>query len=211
MPRTKQLFQDLLDVAGITVNEQVEMGNQLCKGLNAKILLQDYRALDTDNLLGKNTLFDRVVSVGMIEHVGYKNYALYMQTIRRMLHEDGIFLLQTIGGNISSVTADRWINKYIFPVGMLPSIKQIGNSTENVFVMEDWHNFGTDYDKTLMAWYQNFEQSWEELKAVYDDRFYRMWKYYLLSCAGSFRTRKNQLWQIVLSKNGIVGGYQPVR
>ena len=200
------------DVIGITVSrEQVEMGNQLCKGLNAKILLQDYRALDTDNLLGKNTLFDRVVSVGMIEHVGYKNYALYMQTIRRMLHEDGIFLLQTIGGNSSSVTADPWINKYIFPVGMLPSIKQIGNSTENVFVMEDWHNFGTDYDKTLMAWYQNFEQSWEELKAVYDDRFYRMWKYYLLSCAGSFRTRKNQLWQIVLSKNGIVGGYQPVR
>ena len=200
------------DVIGITVSrEQVEMGNQLCKGLNAKILLQDYRALDTDNLLGKNTLFDRVVSVGMIEHVGYKNYALYMQTIRRMLHEDGIFLLQTIGGNSSSVTADPWINKYIFPVGMLPSIKQIGNSTENVFVMEDWHNFGTDYDKTLMAWHQNFEQSWEELKAVYDDRFYRMWKYYLLSCAGSFRTRKNQLWQIVLSKNGIVGGYQPVR
>ncbi|MFO7874924.1 MAG: cyclopropane fatty acyl phospholipid synthase [Bacteroidales bacterium] len=200
------------DVIGITVSkEQVEMGNQLCKGLNVKILLQDYRTLDTDKLLGKDTLFDRAVSVGMIEHVGYKNYALYMQTIRRMLHEDGIFLLQTIGGNSSSVTADPWINKYIFPVGMLPSIKQIGNSIENVFVMEDWHNFGTDYDKTLMAWHQNFEQSWEELKAVYDDRFYRMWKYYLLSCAGSFRARKNQLWQIVLSKNGIVEGYQPVR
>ncbi len=200
------------DVIGITVSkEQVEMGNQLCKGLNVKILLQDYRTLDTDKLLGKDTLFDRAVSVGMIEHVGYKNYALYMQTIRRMLHEDGIFLLQTIGGNSSSVTADPWINKYIFPVGMLPSIKQLGNSIENVFVMEDWHNFGTDYDKTLMAWHQNFEQSWEELKAVYDDRFYRMWKYYLLSCAGSFRARKNQLWQIVLSKNGIVEGYQPVR
>ena len=200
------------EVTGITVSkEQVEKGNEVCKDVNAKILFQDYRALDTDKLLGKNKKFDRAVSVGMIEHVGYKNYDLYMKTISRLLNNDGLFLLQTIGGNNSSVAAERWINKYIFPNGMLPSIKQLGKSTEDVFVMEDWHNFGTDYDKTLMAWYANFERSWEKLKTFYNDQFYRMWKYYLLSCAGSFRARKNQLWQIVLSKNGIMDGYQPVR
>lgn len=201
-----------VEVTGITISkEQVEKGNEVCKDVNAKILFEDYRALDTDKLLGKNIKFDRAVSVGMIEHVGYKNYDLYIKTISRLLNNDGLFLLQTIGGNNSSVAAERWINKYIFPNGMLPSIKQLGKSIEEVFVMEDWHNFGTDYDKTLMAWYANFERSWEKLKTIYNDQFYRMWKYYLLSCAGSFRARKNQLWQIVLSKNGIMDGYQPVR
>jgi cyclopropane-fatty-acyl-phospholipid synthase len=94
---------------------------------------------------------------------------------------------------------------------MLPSIKQLGKAIEGLFVMEDWHSFGADYDKTLMAWYRNFEESWDELKANYDERFHRMWRYYLLSCAGSFRARKNQLWQIVLSKDGVHGGYASIR
>jgi cyclopropane-fatty-acyl-phospholipid synthase len=95
---------------------------------------------------------------------------------------------------------------------MLPSVAQLGLAIENLFVMEDWHNFGQDYDKTLMAWYNNFNENWEKIRNKYSDRFYRMWKYFLLSAAGSFRSRiRNQVWQIVLSKKGIPGGYNSVR
>jgi cyclopropane-fatty-acyl-phospholipid synthase len=191
-------------VVGITVSkEQVELAKTLCTGLPVEIRLQDYRDV--------NEKFDRIVSVGMIEHVGYKNYRTYMEVARRSLDDDGLFLLHTIGGNTSVKSLDPWINKYIFPNGMLPSIQQLSRSTEGLFVMEDWHNFSADYDKTLMAWYGNLEKNWDKLKSKYDERFHRMWKYYLLSCAGSFRARSNQLWQIVLSPKGVSGGYQSIR
>jgi cyclopropane-fatty-acyl-phospholipid synthase len=78
--------------------------------------------------------------------------------------------------------------------------------------MEDLHNFGTDYDKTLMAWFNNFDSNWDKIKNRYSERFFRMWKYFLLSAAGAFRSGiRNQLWQIVLSKNGKPGGYLSVR
>lgn len=201
-----------VEAVGITVSkEQVDLGTENCKGLNVIIKLQDYRNLDTKTLLGTGNFFDRVVSIGMIEHVGYKNYRTFMKKISQLLKDDGLFLLHTIGRNNSAVTSDQWINKYIFPNSMVPSIKQIGSSIEDLFVMEDWHSLGEYYDKTLLAWFENFERSWEELKTKYDERFYRMWKYYLLSCAGAFRARKNQLWQIVLSKNGVPNGYQSIR
>ena len=201
-----------VEVVGITVSEkQADLAIEFCKGLNVKILLQDYRSLNAEILLGERKTFDRIVSVGMFEHVGSKNYTTYMKTVHRLLSNDGVFLLHTIGRNKSVVITDRWIHKYIFPNGMIPSIKQIGESIEELLVMEDWHNFGADYDKTLMAWYQNFEKAWDSLKSSYDETFYRMWKYYLLSCAGAFRARSNQLWQIVLSKNGVPGGYLSIR
>lgn len=106
---------------------------------------------------------------------------------------------------------DRWIERYIFPNSMLPSAKQICGATEGIFVLEDWHSFGADYDRTLMAWHRNFEAHWDEIKHRYEERFYRMWSYYLLSCAGSFRARSNQLWQIVLSPVGVEGGYPSIR
>ena len=191
-------------VVGITVSkEQVELARTLCAGLPVEIRLQDYRDV--------NEKFDRVVSVGMIEHVGYKNYRTYMEVVRCCLDDDGIFLLHTIGGNKSVKSVDPWINKYIFPNGMLPSIQQLSRSVEGLFVVEDWHNFSADYDKTLMAWSGNLEKNWDNLKSKYDERFHRMWKYYLLSCAGSFRARSNQLWQIVLSPKGVSGGYKSIR
>ena len=194
----------LVKVVGITVSkEQVELARTLCVGLPVEIRLQDYRDV--------NEKFDRVVSVGMIEHVGYKNYRIYMEVVRRCLDADGLFLLHTIGGNKSVKSVDPWINKYIFPNGMLPSIQQLSRSVEGLFVVEDWHNFSADYDKTLMAWYGNLEKNWDNLQSKYDERFHRMWKYYLLSCAGSFRARSNQLWQIVLSPNGVSGGYKSLR
>ena len=191
-------------VVGVTVSgEQVELARTLCRDLPVEIRLQDYRDVDEK--------FDRIVSVGMIEHVGYKNYRTFMDLTHRCLNDGGLFLLHTIGGNQSRTSVDPWINRYIFPNGMLPSIKQLGKAIEGLFVMEDWHSFGADYDKTLMAWYGNFEESWGELKTNYDERFHRMWRYYLLSCAGSFRARMNQLWQIALSKDGVPGGYNSVR
>ncbi len=193
-----------VEVVGITISkEQVDLGRELCKGLPVEIRLQDYREV--------NEKFDHVVSLGMFEHVGYKNYRTYMEKVHQCLKDEGLFLLQTIGGNSSVRMIDRWLNKYIFPNSMLPSIKQIGASIENIFVMEDWHNFGLDYDKTLMAWFDNFHKNWATLKEKYGEYFYRMWKYYLLSCVGTFRSRRNQLWQIVLSKRGVTNGYQTVR
>ncbi len=147
----------------------------------------------------------------MFEHVGYKNYRTYMEVVQRCLKDSGLFLLHTIGSLQSSITSDPWILKYIFPNSQLPSAAQITAASEGVFVMEDWHNFSADYDKTLMAWHQNFESRWHELKNNYDERFYRMWKFYLLVCAGTFRSRQNQLWQVVFSKKGVPGGYNALR
>ena len=191
-------------VVGITVSkEQVELGKRLSEGLPVEIRLQDYRNL--------NDKFDHIVSMGMIEHVGPKNYKTYMKVVHRSLKDKGLFLLHTIGKNKLKDPIDPWMNKYIFPNGVLPSINQIASSTENLFVMEDWHNFSADYDKTLMEWYKNFEKNWNKIESNYDKRFHRMWKYYLLSCAGLFRARKAQLWQIILSKKGILGGYKSIR
>lgn len=194
-----------VEVVGVTVSkEQVALGKELCKGLPVEFRLQDYRDV--------NEKFDRIVSVGMIEHVGYKNYREYFQLAERNLKDDGLFLLHTIGEVRSTIATDAWTHKYIFPNGMLPSIAQLAKAVENLFIIEDLHNFGADYDKTLMAWYDNFQNSWEKLKNKYSERFYRMWKYFLLSSAGAFRSRnKNQLWQIVLSKKGVLGGYQSIR
>ena len=192
------------EVVGVTISrEQAEYGRRLCEGLPVDIRLQDYRELDER--------FDRILSVGMFEHVGYKNYRTFMDTAARYLSQDGLFLLHTIGNNRTSVTTDPWIARYIFPNSMIPSAKQITEAAEDRFIIEDWHNFGIDYDRTLCAWYENFEAAWPEFKEQYGARFHRMWKYYLLSCAGSFRARLNHLWQIVLSPRGRPGGYRSVR
>ena len=194
-----------VEVVGITLSEKQAMyAKEACKGLSVEIRVQDYRDVKEQ--------FDRVVEIGMFEHVGVKNYREFMEIVYRCLKDNGLFMLHTIGTDISSTGAgDPWIESYIFPGGHLPSIAQIGTSIEGLFVMEDWHNFSADYDKTLMAWWANFNRAWPKLKADYPDPFYRMWKYYLMACAGGFRARTIQLWQVVLSKEGIVGGYSSVR
>lgn len=154
--------------------------------------------------------FDRVISIGMFEHVGYKNYDAYFRKVRSLLRPDGLFLLHTIGNNFTSTHGDPWTEKYIFPNGMLPSIRQISSSIERVFVMEDWHNFGADYDRTLMAWWANFDAAWPDLRDKYGDRFWRMWRFYLQVFAAMFRARNIHLWQVVLSPDGRPGGYRRV-
>jgi cyclopropane-fatty-acyl-phospholipid synthase len=191
-------------VTGITVSkDQTKYVETHASNLPVQIQMIDYRDLHGQ--------FDRIASIGMFEHVGFKNYRKFMKVAHDCLKDSGIFLLHTIGGNTSETTIDPWIQKYIFPGAMLPSIKQIGKAIEGLFVMEDWHNFSADYDKTLMAWHDNFVRNWDKIKDHYSDEFFRLWSYYLLMCAGTFRARKNQLWQIVLSKNGIPGGYVSVR
>lgn len=191
-------------VVGITISQkQLDLAKELCKGLPIELRYQDYRDLDEQ--------FDHIVSIGQMEHVGYKNYLTYMQTVHKCLKKDGLFLLHTIGSNKTVKTGDPWIEKYIFPNGMLPSVQQLAKASEGLFVMEDWHNFGAYYDKTLMAWAHNFQKGWSQIKADYDETFYRMWNYYLLACAGTFRSRRTQLWQIVYSKKGVPGGYLSIR
>lgn len=184
-----------VSVLGVTVSkEQVALGMELCKGLPVELRLQDYREVEGT--------FDAVISIGVMEHVGYKNYRAYMQVVDRCLKPDGIGFVHTIGGNKDIIRGDPWTNKYIFPNGMLPSISQLGKAMANLFVMEDWHNFGPYYDPTLMAWVDNFENAWPSLRQKYGDTFYRMWRYYLLTSAGGFRARLQQLWQIVFTRQG---------
>jgi cyclopropane-fatty-acyl-phospholipid synthase len=178
--------------------EQVAYGRECCKDLPVRFEQRDYR-----EAIHEAGTFDRVVSVGLCEHIGLKNYPMFFELALQKLKPSGLFLLHTIGGNASYTCTDAWMNKYIFPNGMLPSVSQLGKALEGRFVVEDWHNFGPDYDRTLMAWWHNFDRAWPTLREKYGQRFYRMWKYYLMGCAGGFRARKLQLWQIVLSKGDI--------
>jgi cyclopropane-fatty-acyl-phospholipid synthase len=186
-----------VEVTGVTVSkEQVELGMEMSRGLPVELKLQDYRDVEGS--------YDRVISIGVMEHVGCKNYRTYMEVVDRTLKEGGIAFFHTIGTNTSRTGVVGFGSKYIFPNGMLPSIAQLAQAMEGLFVMEDWHNFGPYYDKTLMAWHANFEAAWPELRKnpAYDDRFYRMWRYYLLSSAGGFRSRFSQLWQVVMTRPG---------
>lgn len=193
-----------VSVYGVTISaEQQKLAQERCAGLEVEILLQDYRDL--------NLQFDRIVSVGMFEHVGPKNYDTYFRVAARNLKPDGLFLLHTIGANQTNLHVDAWIDKYIFPNGCLPSVRHISEASEGRFVMEDWHNIGADYDRTLMAWYENFKQAWPMLSEGYSERFERMFTYYLNACAGAFRSRDIQLWQVLFSPKGVEGGVRVYR
>lgn len=193
-------------VVGLTVSvNQAAYARTYCQGLPVEILLQDYRSYAGQ--------VDAIVSVGMFEHVGVKNYPTFFTTARRCLGRDGLFLLHTIGSLRSAIAGEPWMQTHIFPNGKLPSLRQIASATEDRFVLEDLHNFGVDYDFTLMAWWKNFQEyvQTDGRGKKIDQRFQRMWQYYLLTCAGAFRARHLQLWQMVLSPRGVAGGYQPER
>ena len=191
-------------VTGLTVSrEQQVHAIQTCAGLPIEIRLQDYRDLDES--------FDKIVSVGMFEHVGEKNYPTYFRAVERSLKPNGLFLLHTIGSRTTTVSTDPWIDKYIFPNGKIPSAVEITSAIEEHWVIEDWQNFGQDYDRTLMAWQDNISQALPTLSQRYDARFLRMWSYYLLSCAGYFRSRKGQLWQLLLTKPSRAIPYRSLR
>ena len=188
-------------VVGITISkEQIEYAKQNSDNMDVEFRLMDYRDLDEK--------FDAIYSIGMFEAVGYKNYEEFFEVVRSCLKEEGAFLLHTIGGNESTTTADPWVEKYIFPNGMMPSAEQIAKASEGIFIFDDWHNIGPHYDKTLMCWYDNFVNNYEKLKDKYDNEFYRMWTYWLLSSAANFRCRSLQLWQVLFS---IEGSKRPIQ
>ncbi len=189
-----------VEVVGVTVShDQAEHARRRCDGLPVQIHELDYRKVQGT--------FDRIVSVGMFEHVGHKNYERFFDHMRSLLAPDGLFVLHTIGAGRETRSFDPWLDRYIFPGAMLPSANQIASAIDGTFVIEDWQNFGADYDRTLMAWHANVERSWPSL-AHHGEAFHRSWRYYLLTCAGFFRARRNQLWQIVLSPGGKLGGYR---
>lgn len=186
---------------------QVEYAREICRGLPVDIRQQDYRDAGKEQVE-----YDRVVSVGLMEHVGPTNYRGFFELIKARLKSGGLALVHTIGGNTSRMRADAWISKYIFPGGVIPSEAQLTRAKEGLLVLEDWHNFGPDYDRTLLAWEANFLEAWPQLKDSegLDERFYRMWRYYLNCSAGAFRARGLNLWQMVFSR-GDIPRYVPVR
>jgi cyclopropane-fatty-acyl-phospholipid synthase len=189
-------------VVGITISKrQQQYAENYCRGLPIEIRLQDYRDI--------SETFDRIVSVGMIEHVGFKNYRRYMKIAFRSLAPEGLFLCQSIATMVSDLRPDPWITRYIFPNSKVPSAARLAKAADGLFVIEDIENFGAFYDPTLLAWERNVRASWEHFRDRYGDRFLRMWRFYLLSCAGAFRARSLQLFQIVFSKDGVLGGYHP--
>lgn len=201
-------YYNAKEVVGVTVSkEQTKLAQERLKEFSADFIFSDYRDVTPEDY----GMFDHVVSIGMAEQVGNKNFKKYLQMARRMLKPDGLFLLHTIISNTTQHYGDPWLHTYIFPNGALPSVSEITRKGEGLFVLEDVHNFGTDYDTTLLEWWRRFDAAWPTLREQYDERFYRMWKYYLLSCAGLFRARHVQLIQFVFSPNGVRNGYSSVR
>jgi cyclopropane-fatty-acyl-phospholipid synthase len=190
-----------VEVVGITLSEeQLAHCQERHEDLSVEYILKDYRKLESNQ-------FDRIVSIGMFEHVGLKNFKTYFKKLHHLLKDEGLFLLHTIGSKKSTIKSDPWITRYIFPNGKLPSIAQTAKASEAYFCFEDLHNIGSDYDKTLMAWNDNCLENREMIETNYGKDFFRLWTYYLQSCAGAFRSRSLHLWQIVLSKKGVSGGY----
>jgi cyclopropane-fatty-acyl-phospholipid synthase len=191
-------------VTGYNISkEQVAWARERCKDLPVEIRLSDYRDATGE--------YDKVVSIGMCEHVGWKNLRGFCQLAHDRLKPDGVFLLHTIGGFRVNHKNEPWIDRYIFPGSFLPAPSQLAKAFDGLFMLEDWHNFGVDYDRTLVAWNENFEATWPRFRETYGDAFHRMWRYYLLFCAGTFRSRYNQLYQVVLSKRGVRGGWKTAR
>ncbi len=197
-------FAEKYGVSGVAVTpslDQYEAARNLCAGLPVEIRRQDYREVDER--------FDRVYSIDMIGHVGRKHYKTYLEHVRRCLAPEGLHLVQTIGTNSRAVNTDPWVKRYIFPDSDVPSAKQLMEAAQDVLLMEDWHSFPQDYDRTFMCWHDNLAAAWDGFQDQYDERFFRMWRYFLLCAAGGLRSRVNQIWQIVFSVKGMPDGYAP--
>ena len=188
------------DCVGVTVSpDQAAYGRERYKGKKVEFQVKDYREFD-----GKT---DHVVSMGMFEHVGHKNYRTYFEKARSVIKDDGLFMMHSIGQQRSTDTIEPWLEKYIFPGGVIPSMAQIGKAIDGLWSVVDVHNIGPHYDRTLVAWDENFVAKWPRQRDAQGERFYRMWRYYLLCCAGGFRARILQVWQFVLSPTGVPEGY----
>ena len=160
-----------------------------------QVKLMDYRELEKSGLL-----FDRVVSVGMLEHVGRSNYDLFMKCVSKVLKKEGVFVLHYISGLYES-EGDAWIRKYIFPGGVIPTLREIISlSADYRFYTVDVESLRMHYYKTLLKWAENFEKNTDKVREMFDEKFVRMWRMYLYSCAACFYTGVIDLHQIVFTK-----------
>ena len=183
-------------IVGISpAGEQVVEARRRAGDLPVEFHQQDYREV--------TGTYDRIVSIGMMEHVGPRNYREFFDRCGDLLTDDGLMLHHTIGSNESTQSVDAWFDRYIFPGGVVPSLHQIAGAAQPRWAIEDVQNLGPDYDRTLRSWHSNIEARWDEVPD-YDERFRRTWRYYLLSSAASFRVRNLQLFQIVFSRTGRV-------
>lgn len=186
-----------VSVVGVDIADaQVSLGRELCKGLPVALRVQDYR-----EVRGR---FDRVVSIGLVEHLGPKDYRSCMAASALCLKADGMALVHTIGQNAAARRCDPWFDRNLFPNGAAPSLSRLAGAMEGGFVVEDVHNIGPHYDPTLLAWNENLSRRWPELSEKYGDRLYRALKFCLLSSAGVFRARRSQVFQIVMTRPGRV-------
>jgi cyclopropane-fatty-acyl-phospholipid synthase len=192
------------EVTGISLStEQIHYARRFAHGLPVTIEKLDYRDLPRSGL----TPFDKISIVGMIEHVGYRNYETLMRVVHEMLKPDGLFLLHTIGNCERTTVVDPWMEKYIFRNSMAPSMDQLAAATEGCFVVEDWENYGHHYVPTLQAWHDRFNANWDRIRSLktareFDERFRRMWNYYLMSSKAAFEVEQLHLWQLVMTRRG---------
>jgi cyclopropane-fatty-acyl-phospholipid synthase len=192
------------ECVGVTISkQQADYARQRYEGLKVDFRVEDYRSFDEP--------VDFIASMGMFEHVGPKNYPSFFKLARRCLNDQGLFVLHTIWANDPRPHIDPWLDKYIFPRGVLPTLREITAAVEGRFIIEDIHNFGADYDRTLMAWNAKFQANRAPIEERFGRAFARTWEYYLLSCAAGFRARGIHVGQIVLSPNGVKGGYRAPR
>jgi cyclopropane-fatty-acyl-phospholipid synthase len=188
-----------VSVVGITLSrEQAALGAERAKGLPVELRVLDYR-----DVKGQ---FDRVVSIGCLEHVGHRNHRRFLETIRARLRHDGCALVHSIGVCGTQYRSGRFLDRYVFPLVNLPSMAQLGRAIDGLFVLDDVQNIGTDYDRTLMEWHARFQRAWPNLEPRYarllGGRFKRMFEFYLLTGAGFARSRRGQVWQMVLTPPG---------
>jgi len=196
-----------VSVTGCSISkEQTSLGKELCKGLPVEFLLCDYRDIKADHE------YDRVVAVGILEHVGIFNYRTFYKVAEKALVDDGVFLTHNMGVNSTSIAvSEKWSSENLFPNGGFPKLEQLITYAEDLFMVEDVHNIGADYYPTLKAWEENFDKEWPQIESKYGDKFYKMWKVYLHYAQGLLSSRQVHLYQIVYSKKGILGGYQAPR
>ena len=186
-------------VKGITLSEnQFATASKRAQeeGLSEKLhfKLQDYR--------NENENYDRIVSVGMFEHVGIKYFREYLKKTYDLLKDSGVFLLHTIGQRGVPTATSPWIRKYIFPGGYIPSLSDIIHETEKLNInITDIEILRLHYAHTLTHWYKNVQNNKDQIIKMFDDRFYRMWEFYLLASKYSFVNMGNVVFQIQISKN----------
>lgn len=201
------------EVVAVSISEpQIAYARQLCRGLPVEVHYCDYRDQEVYNPRGER--FDKVVSIGMCEHVGPKSYRSWFEVVDRQLKDDGRFLLHTIGSSVSRTTNDPFTQKYIFPNCVIPSLAQLTGAAEGLFTVEDYHTFWKSYYYTLREWQRAFAEHWDEIRELdpkFDDRFYRMWNFYLFAGMSAARARNAELWQLIFSKRTSLGEYLTVR